>query len=1032
MRVTAGVVDVTTYFVIRTAGDGGATIGATIADIDLQYCRSGVAPVAKVDATALVATDSDHADNKAIEIDATDQPGLYRIDWPDDAFAVGVREVVLTVKLAGSFTEHLRVELEGVDVGSISGDTTAADNLKLQYDTTGLNGDTFPATQAQVTGIANTGAAVHEPVVLSPDGFTLNTGVNEQNNEDVTRPLDGTEHQWDSTGNAMDGRYTFDLGGAAVPTELTILGRLNGAGGDEVQVNVNTGTVAAPVFTPATNQRGSIPRQGGNTNITRTFTLFTTDLMTGVDAGKVQIQIVNDGAVTGATFSVDQMFCSKSSIASQTGYQDGQIWVNTLTGTAGIVKDVNGVADKAVLTWADALTISSLGGFADDFHIINGSMITLTGNSDKFSLFGDNWILQLANRSVAGAYFQGARVSGISTSATEVHFEGCDVATMSVQIGHFDFCTFSGTVTLTLAGDYNWHDCKSMVAGQNGPTFAKTAGQVITAQWRGWKGSINLTGLEVGDTLTIGGDELGTIDLGSPAGAVVVEIRGIYKDLANVGSASVNLDGAINAADVALILGDTNELQGVLSAGILARSNNPTLNALLGVDDAASKTIGHTIWDKVLSKANHDIAQSAAKLLRQLASFVIANNDARVTGSPGINQIQLAASESSVDGTFDPGVVGIIDGTGAGQCRLVLEYDGPSRIATLNRDWKVAPDATSEYVILCSEGGLHVNEGLARGGGASSVTLNLLASASDRIYEGQFVFLVSGTGQDQVGRVTNYVGATRVATVETTMNGWVVQPDATTGYIMIPTLDIVPTLLGTPIALDGAAATIAAMLTKMADDNGGADFDATTDSQQAIRDRGDAAWVTGGTGTGARTVAVTVNDGAAVLENASVRFTEGVNTYAGLTNASGQISFSLDDATYTVAVSKAGYTFTPTTLVVDGDKSPTYSMTVVTITAPPNASTTTGVMTVYDEEGSVESGVTITVQIIDGPGTAGIGYDSTEWAETSSALGVVEFAGIILGAQYRIWRGTSKADVQTFTAPTTGTSFDLAEVIGRG
>jgi hypothetical protein len=255
---------------------------------------------------------------------------------------------------------------------------------------------------------------------------------------------------------------------------------------------------------------------------------------------------------------------------------------------------------------------------------------------------------------------------------------------------------------------------------------------------------------------------------------------------------------------------------------------------------------------------------------------------------------------------------------------------------------------------------------------------------------------------------------------------------------------------------------------------GSGTFDETTDSEEATVDRGNVAWITGaggdateanqnamiatlatvaltgadsdtlkslsdqidgivgGTGTGARAVAVTVNDGAAVLENAIVRFTEGANTYAGPTNASGQISFSLDDATYDVAVSKPGYTFTPTTLVVDGDKTPTYSMTAVSITAPPNAATTTGVMTVYDEEGSVESGVTVTVQILAGPGTDGIGYDSTEWAETSSALGVVEFAGIILGARYQIWRGTAKAAVETFTAPTSGTSFDLAEVIGRG
>lgn len=205
---------------------------------------------------------------------------------------------------------------------------------------------------------------------------------------------------------------------------------------------------------------------------------------------------------------------------------------------------------------------------------------------------------------------------------------------------------------------------------------------------------------------------------------------------------------------------------------------------------------------------------------------------------------------------------------------------------------------------------------------------------------------------------------------------------------------------------------------------------ADSDTLETLSDQLDG--IEGGTGDGARSVTITVNDGADPLENATVRFTEGGNTYAGGTNVSGVIAFSLDDATYVVTIAKAGYTFAPTTLVVDGTETETYSMSAVSISAPPNASTTTGVMTVYDEEGSVEEGVTMTVQIIDGPGTAGIGYDSTVWTETSSALGVVEFAGIILGAQYKIWRGDSKPKAQTFTAPSSGDSFSLAEVIGRG
>lgn len=55
--------------------------------------------------------------------------------------------------------------------------------------------------------------------------------------------------------------------------------------------------------------------------------------------------------------------------------------------------------------------------------------------------------------------------------------------------------------------------------------------------------------------------------------------------------------------------------------------------------------------------------------------------------------------------------------------------------------------------------------------------------------------------------------------------------------------------IGTIPALDGAAQTIGAAIAKIADDNAGADFDAGTDSLQAVRDRGDAAWTTGAGGS---------------------------------------------------------------------------------------------------------------------------------------------------------------------------------------
>lgn len=143
MNITGGATDVTTYFVMRLAATGVEATGLTIANMDLQYVRTGAEPAAKVDATALAATNTAHTDNYGIEIDATDQPGLYRVDWPDAAFAAGVKQVILSVKCATCFTEHMAVDIDTpVNVTRISDDSTAADNCELMFDGTGYAGGT--------------------------------------------------------------------------------------------------------------------------------------------------------------------------------------------------------------------------------------------------------------------------------------------------------------------------------------------------------------------------------------------------------------------------------------------------------------------------------------------------------------------------------------------------------------------------------------------------------------------------------------------------------------------------------------------------------------------------------------------------------------------------------------------------------------------------------------------------------------------------------------------------------------------------
>jgi hypothetical protein len=210
-----------------------------------------------------------------------------------------------------------------------------------------------------------------------------------------------------------------------------------------------------------------------------------------------------------------------------------------------------------------------------------------------------------------------------------------------------------------------------------------------------------------------------------------------------------------------------------------------TLSSSATIAIAAGQTpaaVAEAVWDELLTGAAHNINQSAGKILRGLGNLVVLTDTAQGPGT-GNNQIQLHAGASAVDGSYDPAVVAIVDGTGAGQSRLILQYEGATKCATVDRNWKVNPDSSSEFVIYADAGREHVNEGLAQAGTASTITLNSLASAIDDVYLYQTVFIRSGTGEDQVGIVTAYNGTTKVATIDGT---WAVTPDTTSGYVLLP------------------------------------------------------------------------------------------------------------------------------------------------------------------------------------------------------------------------------------------------------
>jgi hypothetical protein len=228
---------------------------------------------------------------------------------------------------------------------------------------------------------------------------------------------------------------------------------------------------------------------------------------------------------------------------------------------------------------------------------------------------------------------------------------------------------------------------------------------------------------------------------------------------------------------------------GASADGTTVANNVLADNASGGILDNGTNTVDfnndntpNLVWDELLTGSNHNIPNSAGRRLRQLASTVITSGTAQGPGANS-NQIQLDAAESASAGAFDPSLIGIVAGTGINQFRNILQYDPVTKIAVVDRTWKTVPDATSEYVVYADAGREHVNEGLARGGTASTIILNALASTNDNEYNGQTIFIRSGTGEDQSRVVESYDGATQTATVSP--ENWNVVPDTTSGYVML-------------------------------------------------------------------------------------------------------------------------------------------------------------------------------------------------------------------------------------------------------
>lgn len=113
--IDKGSVDVTLLVHLKhaTTGQGLTGLAFNTASLVASYARPGAARAAIALATQTVA--GIHADGGFVEIDATNMPGLYRLDLPDAVVATGVNSAKVMLKGAANLLDK-DIAIELVDV----------------------------------------------------------------------------------------------------------------------------------------------------------------------------------------------------------------------------------------------------------------------------------------------------------------------------------------------------------------------------------------------------------------------------------------------------------------------------------------------------------------------------------------------------------------------------------------------------------------------------------------------------------------------------------------------------------------------------------------------------------------------------------------------------------------------------------------------------------------------------------------------------------------------------------------------------
>ena len=486
--------------------------------------------------------------------------------------------------------------------------------------------------------------------LASAQGPVTFTGVTDE--AGLTLVGQGTGPGLSSTGGAT-GHGIASTGGATSGDGVRAAANGAGNGIDAVGVGGNAG-----LRTEGGATGPGIHAHGGATGATpgvefHSHSASGPALALGVDgSGEAAPELVDDimdEVITGGTHNVPDSLGRRIRDLQEFGtYEGGAVWIDTVNGSAGTTSFESGTYINPVDNIADLNTIAVNVGLVR-FQVAPGSVITFPGAQTDEVWEGRDWTLALASRDITGSFIFGASITGVGTATAEYEFEECDIGAVTLDNdGHFEQCALEGTFTVGQVGTFTFHGCFTESAAAITIDFAALGATAI--HMFAFDGEINFKNMAAGDTVHITG--AGTITT-ETCTAGTIDHDGFFE----------YTDAGGNVTEVKSdIQDDASELQSVLSAGILARSNNPNLNALLGVDDVAANHIPNQILRietlAELAQAQPPAVPTPAECL---AGFwmtwrndsAVTTTERRVVNDAGTVQAKATMSDNGT--TFSPG-----------------------------------------------------------------------------------------------------------------------------------------------------------------------------------------------------------------------------------------------------------------------------------------------------------------------------------------------------------------------------------------